>query len=367
MTDTLTPIWDMPLPGILPSGVTPPQEQEITAGIRVLGKYGPATGPDLASGKLAGLTVIRSEEPSDEGLRALDGIFKSGLAEYAALKQPTHYALHQPVVTREMVVREVDRLRSSMFLTADDTAAIAGLGARRYYELVGGKPVPAGRLAEIFDRVSIINALAARDWQTASTLLRTRLTETIELLDGGRLRDLHALFRVIQEERVVLVRGGTGFALPELAARNERELSGILDAPAFEIIAKVISWVGREDLVKQRSKAMVELFGVFKTLADDGQVGERWDFLYGLRADERTAFNAKAEAFIRSDAFTSERWETFVTAESERAWNAVEIVRLDPLEETVETYGDEGEPPMPWRPSMAEIAARVRPYERERE
>lgn len=367
MTDTLTPIWEMPQPGMLPNGVTVAQESNVPAGFRILKKFGPATDPEFLIGRQGGLTVIRPEEPGDEQLRALDGLFNAGLAEYAALKQPSKVFLPHRLVSRELVAGQCERLRSSLFLTAEDTAAIAGIGARRYYELIGEKPFQEGRLAEISDRVSIINALASRDWQTASTLVRTRLDETVELLDGGRLRDLQQLFRRIQDERLTLVTGGSGFDLSELAAQNAHALTGILDAPAFDIMAKVIRWVGREDLVKQRSKAMIELLAVFKNLADDGQVGERWDFLYGLTADERTAFNAKAAAFIRSDTFTSERWETFIAAESERAWRGTEIKRLEPLDLSIETYADEDEAPRPWLPSMAEIAARVRPYDRERE
>ena len=365
MTETLTPIWNMPVPGMT-NGGTLSQEPETPVGFRVLHKSGPPTDPDFLIGKQGGLTVIRHDEPGDERLMALDSLFESGLAEYAALKQASRYALPHRLISRELVVGQIERLRSSLFLTAEDIAAIAGLGARRYYELVGGKPFPEGRLAEISDRVFIINALASRDWQTAATLLRTRLAETVELLDGGRLRDLQDLFRRMQDERLALVKSGTGFDLPELAARNAQALTGILEAPAFDIIAKVIRWVGREDLVKQRSKAMVELFTVFKALQDDGQVGERWDFLYGLSADACTAFNAKAEAFIRSDAFTSERWEIFVAAESERAWNAAMILRLEPLEPSIETYADDDDAPVSWLPSIAEISAGFRPYDRGR-
>jgi hypothetical protein len=365
VTDTLTPIWNMPRPGMLPNGVSVSHEPEIPAGVKVFNNS--TVESKLLATKLGGLTVIRPEEPGDERLRMLEGLFSSGLGEYAAVKQLTKYEAPHRQVTQKQLVDQVERLRSSLFLTAEGTAAIAGLGPRRYYELVEGRSFPEGRLHEISGRIAVVSALAARDWQTAATLLRTRLAEIVGLLDGGRYRELQDLFRRAQDERLMLIKAGSSFDLPELAARNAEALTGALEAPAIDIVAKVLRWIGREDKVQQRGKAMVELFAVFTALQDDGQVGERWDFLYGLDAERRAAFNTRAETFIRSDAFTQDHWDAFVDSESRRAWASTDTVRLEPLESSINTYDEEDGGPVPWLPTISEISAGFRPYDRERQ
>jgi hypothetical protein len=363
---TQTPVWDMPKPGMLPSGMPLPQDPEDAIGFTVVHRNS-LTGKVAARvGKQGGLTLILDEAAGDERLKSLDALFTSALGEYAVVAQASPAATLR-LLTRDQVVREVERLRSTLFLTADETAAIAGVGARRYYELIGGKPFAEARLAEISNRVSIINALAARDWQAAVTVVRNRAAETIELLDGARLRDLQELFSRTQHERVAVLKAGTGPDLAALAAENAQALTGILEAPAFDVAAKMIQWIGRaDDQVKDRSKALVEVLKVFKALEDDDQVGETWDFLYGLNADKRSAFQAKADAFIRSDTFTRERWEEFVAAEAERAWETAQVVRLEPLETSIETYADEADTTATWLPDMSQISAGFRPYERQR-
>ena len=74
----------------------------------------------------------------------------------------------------------------------------------------------------------------------------------------------------------------------------------------------------------------------------------------------------KADAFIRSDAFTRDRWEEFVAAESERAWAGASFVQLEPLETSIETYPEENTPPAAWLPDMAQISSGFRPYDRRR-
>jgi hypothetical protein len=366
-TTTLTPIWDMPKPGMLPSGLPLPQEPEESIGYTVVHRNGQLVHPGARIEKQGGLTRFLVEPVGDEHLAGLDALFKSALGEYALVSQPNPVAAALRLVSRERVVRDVERLRSSLFLTADETAAIAGLGARRYYELVGGKPFAEARLVEISNRVSIVNALAARDWQTAVTIVRYRAAETIEFLDGARLRDLQELFARTQNERLAVLTAGSTFDLADLAAQHAHDLTGILDAPAFDIAAKMVQWIGRADnQVKDRGKALVEVLMVFKALEDDDQVGERWDFLYGLTADKRAAFKGKADAFIRSDAFTRDRWEAFVATESERAWATATDVRLEPLEVSIETYPEESQAPAAWLPDMAQISAGFRPYDRRR-
>lgn len=363
---TLTPVWDMPKPGMLPSGMPLPQEPEDAIGFTVVHRNS-LMGKVARIGKQGGMTLILDEAAGDERLKTLDALFTSALGEYAVVAQTSPVATSLRLLTREQVVREVERLRSSLFLTADETAAIAGVGARRYYELIGGKPFAEARLAEISNRVSIINALAARDWQAAVTVVRNRTAETIELLDGARLSDLQDLFSRTQHERVAVLKAGTGSDLAVLAAENAQALTGILEAPAFDIAAKMIQWIGRaDDQVKDRGKALVEVLKVFKALEDDDQVGERWDFLYGLTVEKRTAFKSKADAFIRSDAFTHDRWDAFVAAESERAWDAATVVRLEPLESSIETYPEENTAPGAWLPDMAQISSGFRPYDRRR-
>lgn len=363
---TLTPVWDMPKPGMLPSGMPLPQEPEDALGFTVVHRNG-LMGKVARIGRSGGMTLILDEPAADERLTRLDALFTSALGEYAVVAQTNPVAAPLRLLTRDQVVREVERLRSSLLLTADETAAIAGVGARRYYELIGGKPFADGRLAEISNRVSIIHAFAARDWQATVTVVRNRAAETIELLDGARLRDLQDLFLRTQHERVAVLKAGTGSDLAALAAENAQALTGILEAPAFDIAAKMIQWIGRaDDQVKDRSKALVEVLRVFKALDDDDQVGEKWDFLYGLTADKRTAFKTKADAFIRSDAFTGDRWEEFVAAEADRAWSTAQVVRLEPLETSIETYADEDTARAPWLPDMSEVSAGFRPYERQR-
>ena len=364
---TLTPVWDMPKPGMLPSGMPLPRGPEDAIGSAVVHRNS-LTGKVAARiGKQGGLTLILDEGAADERLKMLDALFTSALGEYAVVAQTNPVAASRRLLTRDQVVREVEQLRSSLFLTADETAAIAGVGARRYYELIGGKPFAEARLAEISNRVSIINALAARDWQAAVTVVRNRAAETIELLDGARLRDLQDLFSRTQHERVEVLKAGTGSDLAVLAAENAQALAGILDAPAFDIAAKMVQWIGRaDDQVKDRGKALVEVLKVFKALDDDDQVGETWDFLYGLTAEMRSAFKSKADAFIRSDAFTHDRWEEFVAAEADRAWETAKVVRLEPLETSIETYADEDNTRAPWLPDMSQISAGFRPYERQR-
>lgn len=364
---TSTPIWDMPKPGMLPSGMPLPQEPEDAIGFTVVHRNRLTGKVATRIGKQGGLTLILDDAAGDERLKTLDALFTSALGEYAVVAQSSPVAASVRLLTREQVVRQVERLRSSLFLTADETAAIAGVGPRRYYELIGGKPFAEARLAEISNRVSIINALAARDWQAAVTVVRNRATEMIELLDGVRLRDLRDLFLRTQHERVAVMKDGTGSDLAVLAAENAQALTGILEAPAFDIAAKMIQWIGRaDDQVKDRSKALVEVLRINKALEDDDQVGEKWDFLYGLTAERRSAFRAKADAFIRSDAFTHERWEEFVAMEAERAWDTAQVVRLEPLETSIEAYEDEADLRASWLPDMAQISADFRPYERQR-
>jgi hypothetical protein len=364
---TLTPIWDMPKPGMLPSGMPLPQEPEESIGYTVVHRNGLLVHPAARLEKQGGLALFLDETAGDERLTALDALFKSALGEYALVSQPNPIPAALRLMSRERVVHEVERLRSSLLLTADETAAIAGLGARRYYELVGGKPFADARLAEISNRVSIINALAARDWQTAVAIVRNRAAETIELLNGARLRDLQDLFARTQHERMAVLTAGSGFDLADLAAENAQALAGILEAPAFDVAAKVVQWIGRaDDQVKDRGKALVEVLKVFKALEDDDQIGEKWDFLYGLTAEKRSAFRSKADAFVRSDAFTHDRWEEFVAMESERAWDAASVVRLEPLETSVEVYAEENESRAPWLPDIAQVSADFRPYDRRR-
>lgn len=364
---TLTPVWDMPKPGMLPSGMPLPQEPEDAIGFTVVHPNS-VTGKVVARiGKQGGMTLILDEAAGSERLRMLDALFTSALGEYAVVAQASPVPAAPRLLTREQVVREVERLRSSLFLTADETAAIAGVGARRYYELIGGKPFAEARLAEISNRVSIINALAARDWQAAVTVVRNRAAETIELLDGARLRDLQDLFSRTQHERVAVLEAGTGSDLADLAAQNAQALTGMFDAPGFDIAAKMIQWIGRaDDQVKDRGKALVEVLKVFKALEEDDQVGERWDFLYGLTSEKRSTFKSKADAFIRSDTFTHDRWEEFVGAESERAWAVASFVELEPLETSVETYPEENATPAAWLPDMTQISSGFRPYDRRR-
>ncbi|MEJ7696232.1 MAG: hypothetical protein WKF78_06345 [Candidatus Limnocylindrales bacterium] len=76
-------------------------------------------------------------------------------------------------------MRDVERLRSSLSLTAEETAAIAGLGARRYYELVGGTPFGRRDLAEISNRGFDHQCPGARaTGRHAVTVVRSRADES---------------------------------------------------------------------------------------------------------------------------------------------------------------------------------------------
>lgn len=307
----------MPKPGMLSNGMPLPQEPEHAIGVTVVRRDN-LMARVSAAGKKGGFTLVLDQPPvaGDQRLTAIDALFVAALGDYAHIISPQNaVASALRLVSRERVVQEVERLRSSLLLTAEQTAAIAGIGPRRYYELVGEKPFPEARLTEISNRVAVINALAARDWQTAVTLVRNRADETIQMLDDARLRDLQDLFSRTQQERVSVLEAG--FDLAGLASQYTQALTGILEAPAFDVVAKMIQWIGRaDDQVKDRSKALVEVLKVFKALEDDDQVGEKWDWIYSLTADKRTAFRGRAEAFIRGDAFTRDRWDAFVATET---------------------------------------------------
>ena len=368
-TTTLTPVWDMPKPGMLSNGMPLPLEPEGAIGVTVVRRDN-LTARVSAAGRKGGFTLVLDQPPvaGDPRLTAIDALFVAALGEYAQIISPQNAVSSTlRLVSRERVVQEVERLRSSLLLTAEQTAAIAGIGPRRYYELVGEKPFPEARLTEISNRVAVINALAARDWQTAMTLVRNRADETIQMLDDARLRDLQDLFSRTQQERISVLEAAAGFDLAGLASQYTQALTGILEAPAFDVAAKMIQWIGRADeQVKDRSKALVEVLKVFKALEDDDQVGEKWDWIYSLTADKRTAFRSRAEAFIRGDAFTRDRWDAFVAMETERALDAATTVRLEPLATSIETYADEEVARPAWHPDMTQISAGFRPYERRR-
>lgn len=360
-TTTDTPIWEMPKLGMLPSGMSLSRDPDETFGLTILHEDA-SLGDVLVRTSRPFGRAIREEVYGDRRVRELDRIFDAALGSYAVV--PSLRWVTQPRVTsRESVVRRVETLRSELLITADVAAAIAGLGPRRYYELVGGKPFPENRLAEIESRVSIISALAARDSQTMRSLIVGRARDVIDLLDGARFGELSELFRRTHEERTAVLRDGLTVDLADRTALRVGDLTGFLDAPGFDAIAKLIRWIGRNDQLKNRGKAFVQINATFDSLEADGEIGETWDFMYGFDADERQAFRHRAEAFVRGEAFSPERWATFLAQESERAWGAATPVRLEPVEVSISA---DAEPPLPWQPDLSRLGLDFRLHDRPR-
>lgn len=363
-TDSLTPVWEMPTLGMRPSGMQLRRQPEDAIHPTILHQNALIVGTVVGTGEYR-FTFIQEEAAKDDRLVVLDRLFESVLADYGAVPSTARPPVKPRVVGREAVVRRVEWLRSALYLTAEETAAIIGLGTRRFYEFVGGKPLPEARLVEIDERVTIVDALAARDWRATVSLIRDHASETVELLDAARLAELQDLFGRIQRERSVLLRDGTG-DLVQLAIRHAQDLARILEAPAFDVAAKIVQWIGRSDEhIQDRGKALLELSTTFKALEDDDQVGETWDFLYGLDADQRAAFRRRAETFIREDDFAAGRWQTLLSEESERAWNAATSVRLGSIDDNVHDFA-ENDAPLPWQLDLSSIGVDFRLYDRRR-
>lgn len=360
--DSATPVWNMPLPGHLPTGMPLPRDPGVT-----VVHHGPTEPRYVKNATGTGLTIV-FDEGTDEHLKPLDTLFEKAFGECLAYLparasfsgRASVYAL----TSREDIVRRVEALRSDLALTADEAAAVAGVKTRRFYDLVRGEPFPEGRLAEISDRFRIVSSLAKMDRDTMLTLLRDRPDETIEFLNDGRLGDLRQLFTQTRAHRAAVFAAEHEPDLRDQVAAQATAVLNLFKTPAFDVAAKILAWVGRTDRTDERGPAVAELLGVFRALDEDGQVGERWDFVYGLHAEERRALNDRAAAYIRSDDFTAAGWDTFLETESARAWASNSYAPLEPLPPVGD--GNADEPQLSWYPDLDEISAGFEPYVRPR-
>jgi len=335
-------------------------------GFRLIPQHAPVVASAVPAGTQTAFSGATQGITSAETLRLSDFLFESAFGEYASLQRASPGPVSPPNMSQEAVVRRVESLRANLRLTTEEAAAMVGFKARRYQEMIAGKAVPRIRLTAIDFRVSTVEALAARDWQTAVTMVRERGQETIAMLDAGRLGDLAGLFRTVLRERTDLFRR-VALDAQEWTTERRRDIAAMLDSPSFDAAAQLIHWIGPgESHFRDRALAAVELASTYRSLEADEEVPESFDFLFGLDSTGRTAFRARAEAAIRGRDFDRAFWTAFVQDESERAWDTSATVRLSPVKQSIADYAFEDEGTLHWRPDLSAMGPRLRLYDRRR-
>jgi hypothetical protein len=358
-----TEVWDMPLPGSLANGMPIPGEVEprpgVTAfgsGVTILGSGAVAVEIIRTSGRASVQIVDRR---IDLRPKSLDELYSEALGEYGRFPAPAMKSLGRRVPSRGSVVAKLHGLRSGLILTAEETALIAGVKPRRYYELAeDDKVFPDERLIDIESRATFVESLANRDWHAMRAMIRDRGDELSDLLGSSQYDRLLKSFNESQRSRRAL---GHAHGEPdplEAAAAQFDEVSRVVEAPAFDVVAKLLSWIGRADDSRARAQAMLELASVYRKLDDDDQIGERWDFTYGMDAPQRLAFRERAEAFSAS------AWDAFVIDEADRAWTEARPVRLEPVESSI--IAEQPEEAAHWQPDLAAMRDSFRPRDRRR-
>jgi hypothetical protein len=317
----------------------------------------------IRTGGRASVQIV--DQRIDPRPRSLDQLYSEALGEYGTLPVPAMKSLGRRVPSRGSVVAKLKSLRADLILTAEETALIAGVRPRRYYELAeDDKSFPDERLVDIESRALVVESLANRDWHTMRAMIREPGGELSALLGSSHYDKLLESFNETQRSRRALLNASGEPDPLEAAAAELEEVSRLVEAPAFDVVAKLLSWIGRADGSRARAQAMLELATMYRKLDDDDQIGERWDFIYGMDAPQRLVFRERAEAFARSDDFSASAWDAFVIDEADRAWTEARPVRLEPVESSIsdEQTGEGAH----WQPDMAAMTAGFRPRDRRR-
>lgn len=264
-------------------------------------------------------------------------------------------------VTGSQVLESVDRLRESLHLSADVVAALIGLSRRRYYELRAGGNAPLARLAEIRDRVELLNRLASIDAPAVSELCRQRTADIAGLLSEGRHAEVEELARAATRRRATL----SSTERPEFSGPEAEEMLAIVEGPAFQKVLRLVRFLTPivDAETPERAAAALQLEKNIQAVEVGDPVDDEWEFLLVMRPDAIASLRDRAAETLRDEGFDRARWSAFIADESDRAWAAHTYQPAGPVlgqSEDVGTLFDAGD----WQPDLSALGVDLSAYDR---
>jgi len=265
-----------------------------------------------------------------------------------------------PVVVRE----SVERLRRQLGLNARVMASLIGLSKRRYYEFRAGDVLPEARLADIRDRVAMIERLVVRDLPAVVDLCRLHSTALADLLSSRRFAELEALFSTTVHSRATHLAADEA---PRISAAEANELLTLVEAPAFRKLLRFVRFLAPalDNSTTERAGAALRMEKNIRAVEEGDPVEDEWEFLLVMQTDAIGGFRERADSFLRAEAFDSDTWAAFMTSESVRAWEAFNYKPADPP--TADNQG-EAVPPIVmtdgWLPDLAALGVDLSLYDR---
>lgn len=247
----------------------------------------------------------------------------------------------EPVLsTQREILRVLENIRGRLDLTADTMASLLGLrNRRRYYDWLGGVPMPLSRLNAALGAASALMTLIAENPQVAKRVFDEEQEDASKLIATGRFASFRALVNRVRAEHareLEALAPTLPFPTDLPSDITPGAFADSVKSGAFRAATAILERLAPQTRVTSevwRVEAFAELQAMLDARRQGEELPESWVFLVALDGAGTRELRERATAKLSEPSGSREAWEAFLAEEAGRAWATYDFTIAEPLEE----------------------------------